>query len=493
MSRSRRFLPLVTGAAFAAACGAMATRPSPSIPPSAEATPAQTPLDRTRPPALGEPPAVNFPTLQRHRLSNGLEVVLLEHHELPVVDVQLVVRTGAAADAPVVAGRASLTADVLDEGTSTRNALELSDALDFLGATLETAASWDASYASLHVLAPRLAAGLELLADVALNAAFPAGELERIRKERLTQILQQRDEPRVLANQAFAAVVYGAEHPFGSPLLGTQASVTRLDRDALVRFYRTYYRPNNAFLVVVGDVTPATLIPQLERSLGSWQPASVPAVTLPPPPPANPTAIYLVDRPGAAQSEVRVGHVGVPRDTPDYFPLLVMNTVLGGSFTSRLNQKLREEKGYTYGAGSVFDFRRGPGPFRALAAVFTGVTDSALVLFLQEIGRIREQPVPEAELERATSFLVLGLPQRLETAGDLAHELSELALYDLGEDFFDRFVARVRAVTAEDVQRVARACLRPDRLAIVIAGDRAQIEGRLRALGVGPLQIHEVQ
>jgi len=449
--------------------------------------------DRTVPPSLGAPPTLELPPIHRHRLSNGLAVLIVEQRDLPVVDLQLVVRAGAAADSPAQAGRASLTAELLDEGTANHDALGLAEAIDYLGAELETAASWDASFVSLHVLTPRLAPALQLLAEVVLTPTFPEAEVERVRDERLAYLLQQQDEPRALASRAFAGVVYGAEHPYGAPVLGTRESVARLDRDALVEFYRTYYRPNNAFLVAVGDVDAATLLPLLEQAFAGWTPAEVPAIRVPPPPPAGATAIHLVDRPGSAQSEIRVGLAGPPRATPDYFPLVVMNTVLGGSFTSRLNMALREERGYTYGAGSGFDFRQGAGPFVASSAVFTGVTDSALVVFFDEIRRIRDEPVPAEELDRAKNYVALGLPRGLETTAEVAARVAEIELYGLGDDYLTRYMDRVRAVTAEDVQRVARRYLDPDHLAVIVVGDRGEIEEALARLGIGAVRPRAVE
>lgn len=449
-------------------------------------------LNRGVPPEVGPAPALELPPIQRHRLSNGLEVLVVEQHDLPVVDLQLVIRTGAGADAPAEAGRASMTAELLDEGTATRSALELAEAVDFLGADLETGASWDASSIALHVLRPRLGPALELMADVALRPAFPEPEVKRIRDERLALFLQQQDEPRAMATKAFAAELYGPAHPYGTPVLGTRESVGGLDREALARFYRAYYRPNNAFLVAVGDIEASTLLPILERTFGSWEEAPVQPVRLPAPPASRPTAVYLVDKPGAAQSEIRVGHLGPARSTADYFPLVVLNTILGGSFTSRLNITLREEKGFTYGAGSRFDFRKGPGPFLASSAVFTGVTDSALVIFVDQIRRIREEPVPPEELERAKSYLALGLPRELQTTGDIAGHVTEIELYALGDDYLARYTDRVRAVTAVDVARVAREYLHPDRMALVVVGDRAQVEDPIRRLSLAPVEVKPV-
>lgn len=483
----------IAAAAVAAwlAAGCAASTPPAQAPVTAQ-RPA-TPLDRSVAPAPGPAPVLDLPPIQRFTLSNGLEVLLVEQHELPVVDIDVLVRTGAGADTGRVAGRATLAADLLDEGTETRSALEIAEAIDFLGAGLETRASWDATSASLHVLRPRLEPALEILADVVIHPAFPEQEVRRKKEERLTALLQQQDEPRILANNAFAEVLYGTEHPYGRPILGTPESIRALDRDALVDFYGTYFRPGNAAIVVVGDVTRDEIHSLLERHFGAWQPAPVPATEPPAPPAPGPTAITIVHKPGAAQSEIRVGQIGVARDTPDYFPLLVMNTVLGGSFSSRLNIRLREERAYTYGAGSSFDERRAPGPFVASTAVFTGVTDSAVVDLLREIRRIREEPVPADELARAKNYIALGLPRSFETTGDIADHIGEVVVYGLGDEYYDDYIERVQAVSAADVQRVAQRHLDPERMAIVIAGDRAEIEAKLEALGIGPVQVRELK
>ena len=450
------------------------------------------PLDRNVVPPLGPPPTVTLPPATRHTLSNGLEVIVVRQPELPVVDVELVVRAGAATDPVGKAGRAELTADLLDEGTATRDALALSEAFDQLGASLSTGAGWDASRVRLHVLSGRLAPALELFGDIVRNSAFAQTEFDRKRSETLTAILQEQDEPASLARDAFAELVYGAAHPYGLPLMGTRSTVEGLTRADVLDYYRTWYRPNNAFMVVVGDVRAESLVPMLERALGAWRRADVPATSLPGAPAAVPTAIHIVDKPGAAQSEIRIGQVGVARSTMDYFPLLVMNTVLGGSFTSRLNTRLREERGYTYGAGSIFDMRASAGPFSARAGVFTDVTDSALVVFMREIWQLRDEPVGADELSRAKNNLALGFPGRFETAGETAALLADAALYGLPPEFFTSYVERVLAVTASDVQRVAREYLDPDRLVIVVAGDREKIEARLAPLGLGPVNVRAV-
>ncbi len=416
---------------------------------------------------------------------------MAERHELPVVDVELIVRVGAGADEPRVAGRASLAADLLDEGAGARGATELADAVDVLGATLETGASWDATHVAIHVLAGRLDPALALMADVVRAPAFAEADVARKRDERLAALLQEREEPRTLAIQALQRVIYGERHPYGAPLHGTPESVAALDRAALHGFWSAHVRPEDAFLVAAGDVRPDTLLARLERAFGGWRGGGAPAPPVPPPPPPGGPAVYVVDRPGAPQSEIRVGHAGVPRNTPDYFPLLVTNTVLGGAFTSRLNRVLREEKGYTYGANSRWELRLGAGPFVAGAAVSTAATEDAVREFARQIRRLREEPPAGEELERARRYLALGLPRRLETTGDLAARCAEIGLYGLEDDYLACYVESVEAVTEADVARVAGSHLYPEHLAIVVAGDLQKVEGGLAGLGLGPVRVVE--
>lgn len=441
-------------------------------------------LDRTSAPRIGPPPAVELPPIIRHTLNNGLGVLVVEKHDLPVVDAALVTRAGGDADAPAVAGRAALAADLLDEGTATRSALDIAEAADQLGASLYSRATWDELAVGLHVLSSRLEPALALLVDVALRPAFAEDEVERKRKERLAAIVQEQDEPRIVASQAFARAVYGDAHPFGAPLGGTAASVRGLDRNDLADFYRTRQRPGNAFLVLAGDVRAEAVLTALEEALGGWADEAAPADAVAPAPPSGPR-IHLLDRPGAPQSEIRIGHDGAHRGAPDYFPMLVLNTILGGAFTSRLNSRLREEKGFTYGAGSAFAFRRHGGPFVASSAVFTGATAEAIGIVLHEMRRMRDERVTAAELERAKSYLALGLPRRFETTGDVARLVVEQELYGLGADFYATYVERVRAVDAAQVQESAMRRLDPENATVVVAGDRAAVEPALRALGAG--------
>jgi predicted Zn-dependent peptidase len=446
-------------------------------------------VDRTKPPTLPPPPALKLPAVRTATLPNGLELAVVEIHRVPVVDVSLVLDAGAVRDPASLPGLATFTATMLQQGAGRRSALDIADETAFLGAQLSSSAGYDVATVSLHVPKRRLAAALDLLADVVLRPTFPDSEVTRQRELRRTQLLQQRDEPVQVANVAFPAIVYGAAHPYGRPLAGNDSSVTGLSRERVAAFYGTHYGPNAARLLVVGDVTLDEARQLVSARFGAWAGGEAPGAQAAPAPasPPTPRAFYLIDKPGAAQSVVRIGHVGPPRDTPDYFALQVLNTILGGAFTSRLNQNLRETHGYTYGAGSAFSLRRAGGPFVAQASVVTAKTDSSLIEFLKELRRIRDEAVPAAELEKAKQYITLGMPGDFETTAGAAFRFRDLLIYGLPLDYYAGYIDRIRAVTAADVQRVARRYIDPDRFDIVIVGDRSQIEAGLRALNEGPI------
>jgi predicted Zn-dependent peptidase len=445
----------------------------------------------TVPPALAEPRTLRVPPISEHTLPNGLRLLVVEHHELPVADVLLLVRTGGEADPPGRAGLATLTASLLDEGTHSRDALAIADQAAYLGVSLSTSSGWDASSIALHAPTARLDSALALLADVALQPSFPGSELERLRQERLTELMQLRDRGPAIADRAFASAVFGDGHPYGQPLSGTTASTKAITRADVRRFYDTYYRPNNVTLIVIGDVRPDDVVARVARLFGDWAPADVPAVRFTEPPKPAATTVYVVDRPGAPQSSVRIGTVGVPRATDDFFPLLVMNTILGGSFTSRLNMNLRETRGYTYGAGSSFAMRQVAGPFTARAEVVAAKTDSSLLEFMKELRGIRDT-VPAGELEKARRYLVLQLPGEFETTGDIARQLVPVALYGLPLSYYDAYAQHLLAVTQEDVQRVAQRYVDPATMAVVVVGDRKSIEPAIEAARIGRTEVREL-
>lgn len=483
---------LAAGLLLLGAC-ASATQPAPQPPPAAEeaAVAAQPRPGSTTPPELGEPKPLTLPAVVKNVLPNGLTLLIVEHHELPVADFVMVVRSGSEADPAGKEGLASLTSTLLDEGTATRSAMDIADQAAFLGIELNTASGWDASRISLHTPTAQLEGALALFADVALRPSFAAGELERLRKERLTQILQIKDRAPMIADLVFSSILYGEDHPYGRWQTGTEASVQSLTRADVENFYRTVYRPNNATLIIAGDLAVADIAARIEALFGGWKQAAVPAPRFGTTPALDATTIYIVDKPGAPQSSFRIGSIGVPRSTPDFFPLQVMNTILGGSFTSRLNQNLRENKGYTYGAGSAFAMRQVAGPFTARAEIVAAQSDAALVEFMKELRGIGEI-VPPEELAKAKRYLQLQMPAQFETTADIALGLVPVALYGLPLDYYDSYAQRIGAVTQEDVQRVARQYLRPDRVAVVVVGDRKSIEEGIRAVGLGKVEIRDM-
>ena len=444
--------------------------------------------DRKQPPPLGPAPSLKLPAIQKQRLSNGLAVWIVEHHEVPLAQINLIVRSGSAADPIGKYGVGSLTAAMLDEGAGTRSSLDLADAIEFLGANLSTSSSFDASSIRMSVPVSKLAEALPLMSDIALRPSFPVSELDRLRKERLTGLLQARDNAGALIQLAFPRIVFGPTHRYGTSANGLPATIEALTVDDLKTFYRSHFRPDNATLLVVGDLAPATALPMLEKAFGNWKADGMaPLVAdVPNAPQLTKRQVYLVDKPEAAQSQIRIGWVGVSRSTPDYAVLEVLNTVLGGSFTSRLNQNLREKNGYAYGASSGFDMRLSAGPFLAAAGVQTDKTADALKEFFNELNGILT-PVPPDELAKARNYVALGFPGEFETTGDMARKLEELVIYNLPDTTFSNFVPSVTAVTAADLQRAAARFIQPERMAVVVVGDLKVIEGPIRALNLGPI------
>jgi predicted Zn-dependent peptidase len=403
------------------------------------------------------------------------------------VDGLLIMPAGAAADPPRLAGMGSLTAELLDAGTGTMSQARIAGILDTLGARVSEHAQWDYAAVSFQVLPDQLRETLAVVAAMVMDATFPEPDFERGRAERLAAILQNLEDPESLAGFAIARAVHGVDHIFGTPRWGSRETVERIDRDAIVRCHEARYRPAGATLVVVGDVTEEAALHEAGLAFGAWSPrdedpgAALPAVE------RQPTTVRLVDRPGAPQSEVRIGTVGAARSSPDYFPLVVLNTILGGSFTSRLNTRLRERGGYTYGAYSAFSFRRDAGPFVAGAGVFADVTARAIAETLEEIERLRTEPVPADELERAKRYLTLGMARGFEANGSVASRIADAELHGLGDDWWALYASRIGAVDADAVREAAVRYLDPAMLSIVAVGDAERTRASLEALGIGPV------
>jgi predicted Zn-dependent peptidase len=446
--------------------------------------------DRTRPPKVGPPPSLKLPAIKKLKLSNGLPVVYMEKAGVPVAQLLVVIRAGQVNESPAKTGLSSMTAASLTDGAGPRDALQLSDAIDHLGARLGAGSGPHTTSISLYTPVARLDSALALLADVTLRPTFPAKELDRKRKERLTTLLQWRDQPSPLASIAFSRAVYPI-HPYGASSIGTEASLNGLTADDLRVFHGTYFRPNNATVIVVGDVREKEIMARLESAFGTWKGGEIPVPTLPAVTQVAGREVTIVDRPGSAQTEIRIGCVGAQRLTDDYYALVVMNTMLGGSFTSRLNLNLREQHGYAYVASSSFSFRPLPGPFTAAAAVQTEVTDSALVEFMKELRGIRE-PMSGDDVEKTKNFIALGYPGDFQSVSQIAGQLQELVVYGLPEYYFNAYTTKITAVTPQDVQRVAQKYLDPDKMAVVLVGDREKIQQGVAALNLGPIKVMTV-
>jgi predicted Zn-dependent peptidase len=398
--------------------------------------------------------------------------------------MNLVMNSGGFLYSADKSGVASMTSNMLNQGTKTRSALDIANSLQSIGASVNPNASWDASSVSMQSLTKNLDQALDIYADVITNPAFPDKELESIRRRALISFQQRRASNTAVAGVVYDKVLYG-DQAYGRQLTGDEKTVKAMTRDDLVNFYNTYYRPNNATLIVVGDVDTASLKPKLEKAFANWKPGEVPAMSNVAMTMAAKPAIYLVDKPGAAQSSVSVGLVGIERSNPDFYAVQVMNSILGGGSTARLFMNLREDKGYTYGAYSRFTPRRGAGPFSASGEIQTVSTKEAVQEFLKELNGIRgARPVTAAELDVNKQSLIRRFPSQFETPGQIAGQLSALVTYGLPDSTFNEFIAKVNAVSAADVTRVANKYLDPSRMAIVIVGDRKVIEPGLKELNM---------
>jgi zinc protease len=446
-------------------------------------------LDRSRPPAPGPLRPFHFPDVRRRTLDNGMQVIVAENHAFPVATLDLVLPTGGLAEPEERGGLASLTAGLLESGAGGRDATQIAEAVDELGLALETGISWDTSLAGFTALTSRLEAGMAILADLAIRPAFPEGEVERIREERLAAVAQRRADPSTLADELNTYYSFPAGHPFGRRLGGLTTTLATLTRAEVAGFHASHYLPEGAWLCAAGDVTLDGVSALAERYFAGWRGAPPPLREPRTDPRFGETTIILADRPGSVQSEVRVGHVGIPRNAEDYFAVTVMNSVLGGLFSSRLNLNLRERLGYTYGASSAFGMRKLPGTFTVSSAIQSEGTAHAVSEMLRDMREMQEGLVSDEELHDARHYLAGTFPLALQSTDGLAGKLSSLAVYDLPDDYYDSYRDRLMAVTAEEVREAARRRLMPDRAAVVVVGDAAQLRGGLEALEIGPVLV----
>jgi zinc protease len=431
---------------------------------------------------------LQLPAPKVAQMPNGLTIILVERRGLPLVSARLVLRTGGDSDAVEKPGVADFTAAMLDQGTATRSAPQLAKELARLGATLSTESTMDDTSVGVRSLKRNVSDVMHLLADVVLHPAFPNEEIARQKAGRLAELVQRRTESSVMADDAFSAVLYGPKHPYGFPAMGTEVSIRATERDDLMGFWKQNIVPNNAALVVAGEITMDELQALAEKEFGGW-PRGVPVRPELASPPEPKHRAFIVDKPGAAQTQLRVGRIGAPRSTADYAALEVMNTALGGAFSSRINLNLREDKGYTYGANSRFSYRREAGPFWVRTGVRTDVTAPAVSEILKEIRGIAEKPLSDDELALAKDGQIRSLPGRFETTQQLVSSFASVFTYDLGADYYTRLPGMLSAVDGAAVEAVVKKYLAPDQMVVVAVGDRARIEAPLNKVGLGTFQI----
>jgi predicted Zn-dependent peptidase len=455
---------------------------------------AQQALDLTKPPTPGKTPELRVPAWAKSKLSNGADLVVSEKHDLPLVSFGLTFLGGANQFEPANrTGLASITASMMSEGTKTMDGDALSNALQLLGTSVSVSVGDESGSMGFVSTTGKFEQTLAILVDMLVNPTFPAASLERIRGQRLVALEQGKAQPGFIASRVYPRVLYGTEHPYGR--FTTEESIKAITRDDVVNFHQTFFKPGRTLVTVVGDVKPDAVKAAVEKALAAWpRGGERPAFDYPPAPERDKTTIYLVDKPGAAQSTVSIGHPGPPRSTPDYFAIQVMNTMLGGMFQSRLNANIREEKGYSYGVGSGFDYGKGPGPFTADGDVVSDKTDEALVEFVKELkGILGARPVTDEELQTAKDSLIQRLPSTFASVAGTNNALTSLWLQGLPDDYYRQYAKSVAAVTKDDVLRVAKKHIHVDRLAIVIVGDRATIEAPLKETGIAPITILDIE
>ncbi len=442
-------------------------------------------VDRTKPPQLPAPKSLTVPALQQFSLSNGLKVVLMEKHEVPLIQLNVIIKVGSVNDPADKVGLTNLTLDMMDEGAAGKSSLELADAIDFLGARIQTMAGMHSSGIYLHTPLSKFDDALKLVSDILLHPDFPKVELDRKKKDRLTSLMQMHDQPTAIAGAAFNSLLFGKEHPYGRMI--NENSIKSFSVDDLKNLYAKYFVANNAYVVCVGDIKTDELKIKLESILGKWQKGIVKEDKISDPVQVNRRIVYLIDKPGAAQSVINIGRIGASRVTKDYNALVVMNTILGGSFTSRLNNNLREVHGYTYGASSRFMFRPIPGSFIAASSVQTEVTDKALTEFFKELNGIRE-PFTNDDLNRGKNLVALSYPGNFQNVAQIASQIEELVQYNLPNDYFNNYVSSMLNVKADETNAAAKKYIVPDQMIVVVVGDKAKVEEGIKALNLGEIK-----
>lgn len=450
-------------------------------------------LDRRAVPPAGTTPALRIPTWTKTTLANGAQLVVSEKHNLPLVSVTINFIGGSNQFEPAdKAGLATLTAQMMSEGTTTRSGDQIVSGFQMLGTNLGVLVRGESGVMAFQVTSDKLAPALALTADVLLHPTFPAAALDRLRGQTIVALTQSRDRTEGIASAVYPKLLYTSNHPYGK--MTTETTLRAITRDDIVAFHHAYFEPGHAEITIVGDVKADAVKAELEKAFAGWTKAgSVPSFSYPTVPASKARGIYIVDKPGAAQSTFAVGEIGPPRNTPDYYAIRVMNALLGELFQSRLNHNIREVKGYSYGVSSRFSFGRGPGPFMASGNIVTAKTDSALIEFMKELSDIRgPRPPSDDELAQAKASLVQSLPAAFASVEGVNRSVSSIYVEGLPDDYFQQFARAVNAVTKDDVVRAAAKYIDPEHLTILIVGDRSKIEAPLAATKIAPITILDV-
>ncbi|HEY4304135.1 MAG TPA: pitrilysin family protein [Gemmatimonadaceae bacterium] len=458
-----------------------------------DATTTATPVNKALRPLPGSPRDYQFPRFERRTLSNGIKLVVAPATKLPLATVLVLFDAGAVADPDGREGTAQLVAKLLIEGTQEFDGAELTEQFERLGASIDASAGWDASEVVMTSLSEHLPDAFKLLGQVITSPAFRPREIQRLKAERLAELLQLRAEPRGLADEFFSRFVYTPASRYARPEGGDEKSVDEIERENILAFYESRYAPGGTTLIIVGDVSVDVAETMAREALGEWKGATPERVVANDTPARFERAVHLIAKSDAPQSELRIGHVGIPRNHPDFFPVNVMNAVLGGLFNSRINLNLREAHGYTYGAFSGFDWRRQAGPFAVHTAVKSDVTEAAAREILLEIDRIQAQPIAPDELSLATSYLDGVFPIRFESTSSIAAALATLVIHGLPEDYYDRYREHVRSMTVEQIHEAAQHYLKSEALQMVVVGDPTAVSASLEAMQFGPLSVYDTQ
>jgi zinc protease len=450
-------------------------------------------LDRSKEPTPGSPMSLKLPPLQKAKLANGLNVVLAERHTAPVVNFTLMVDSGYSADPSAAPGTASFSQRMLEEGTPTRDSLKIGEELESLSANFNAGANLDWSLVSLNTLKSTMDKSLDIYADLILHPAFPQKEFDRLQKERIAAIKREKVTPQTMALRVVPALIYGKGHPYALPFTGTgtEASVAKMTREDLARFHDTWFKPNNATLLVVGDTTLAEIQPKLERLLAAWKPGDVPQRTVPHVEQPEKNVVYLVDRPGSGQSVIIGAQLAPPLKDPDALALQLVNDIFGGKFSSRINMNLREDKHWSYGVRSVLPAARGQRPYISISAVQTDKTKESMIELVKEYNGIAgEKPITDEELKDDQNNTTLGLPGNFETAQQLSGAYGTILQNGLPEDYYNTFTQRATALTPANANEIARKYIQPGHLVWVVVGDMSKVEDGIRALNLG--DVHKI-